>query len=145
MPAKRVAAKRPAEAPLQRHAAANPFAAPAATESDSSTSAGATTTITTTAAAAAAAEPEQPKVIMSKAQRRKLKKPPVIVTAEMKARAREETRELRKHLRMLKSNGARRKVAKLREKRGRETNDDEEAVNALDMDCRPHKKGRRLE
>lgn len=94
---------------------------------------------------AAAAAVEVPKVIMSKAQRRKLKKPPVVVTTEMKEKVREDKRELRKHLRMLKSNGARRKVAKLREKRSRETSLNEEAVNALDTDFRPMKKGRRME
>ncbi|TPP53943.1 Tubulin-tyrosine ligase family protein [Leishmania donovani] len=128
---------RPAEAPLHRSDAD----APSSTHHTPGTavaSAGATPT-------AAAAEAAAPKVIMSKAQRRKLKKPPVVVTAEMKERAREETRELRKHLRILKSNGARRKVAKLREKRPREHNINEEAVNAFDTDFRPHKKGRRLE
>lgn len=134
MPAKRLAVKRGAE-PIDRETAlAEPIPA------------------TTTAAAApappAAAAVEvdaAPKVIMSKAQRRKLKKPPVVVTAEMKEKAKEETRELRKYLRMLKSNGARRKVAKFHEKRERETNENEEAVNAFDSDYRPRKKGRRME
>lgn len=90
------------------------------------------------------ARDEAPKVIMSKAQRRKLNRPVVTVTAEMKEAAREEKRELRKHLRMLKSNGARRKVAKLREKREREENENEEAARAFDSDYRPRKKGRRL-
>ncbi|CBZ28359.1 conserved hypothetical protein [Leishmania mexicana MHOM/GT/2001/U1103] len=137
MPTKRVALKRPAEAPLHRSDAD----APSSTQHTPGTAvASASATLTATAAEAAA-----PKVIMSKAQRRKLKKPPVVVTTEMKERAREETRELRKHLRILKSNGARRKVAKLREKRPREHNINEEAVNAFDTDFRPHKKGRRLE
>lgn len=92
-----------------------------------------------------APSPEQPKVIMSHAQRRKLKKPVVVVTAAMKEEAREQTRELRKHLRMLKSNGARRKVAKLRAKRIREAEENEEAVNAFDSDYQVLKKGRRLE
>ncbi|KAL7697755.1 hypothetical protein N2W54_000211 [Lotmaria passim] len=95
---------------------------------------------------AVAPEPEtEPKVIMPRAQRRRLKKPPVVVTAEMKEKAREETRKLRKYLRMLKSNGARRKVAKLNKKRAREMDDNEEAVNAFDTDSRPRKKGRRIE
>lgn len=126
MPAKRIGTKRSAE-PIQP-------------EKDTALAPAAPTPST------AAPEPDAPpKVIMSRAQRRKLKKPPVVVTAEMKEKAREETRELRKHLRMLKSNGARRKVAKLAEKRQRETDDNEEAVNAFDTDYRPLKKGRRME
>ncbi|CCW63596.1 unnamed protein product [Phytomonas sp. EM1] len=90
-------------------------------------------------------ENEKPKVIMSRAQRRKLKKSPVVVTAQMREQAREDKRELRKYLRMIKSNGARRKVSRLAEKRRREVDDNEEAINALDFDHRPLKKGRRLE
>lgn len=45
---------------------------------------------------------------------------------------------------MLKSNGARRKVAKLREKRKREYGEHEESVNALDTDYHIRKKARRL-
>lgn len=45
---------------------------------------------------------------------------------------------------MLKSNGARRKVAKLSEKRKREYNEYEEAVSALDTDYHVRKKARRL-
>ncbi|KAG5475748.1 hypothetical protein LSCM4_04333 [Leishmania orientalis] len=137
MPAKRAAAKRPAEAPLHRSDADGPSSMqhPPATAATSSSN----------PLPATALEEVAPKVIMSKAQRRKLKKPPVVVTAEMKERAREETRELRKYLRMVKSNGARRKVAKLHAKRPREYNLNEEAANAFDTDYRPHKKGRRLE
>ncbi|KPI89880.1 hypothetical protein ABL78_0952 [Leptomonas seymouri] len=125
MPPKRVASKRAAEPIQPEEATAQPA---------SSTP------------PAPAQEPEAPpKVIMSKAQRRKLKKPPVVVTAEMKEKAREETRELRKYLRMLKSNGARRKVAKFNEKRARDADENEEAVNAFDSDYRPLKKGRRME
>ena len=80
------------------------------------------------------------KVIMSRAARRKLKKPPTVVTPEAKEKALEELREYRKHARLLKSNGARRKVAKLAAKRSRE---DEEGLD--DPDGRPAKKGRRLE
>ncbi|CAJ1014766.1 hypothetical protein Q4I32_005187 [Leishmania shawi] len=134
MPTKRVVAKRSAEVPLHCTDADGPsLIQHTAVANDG---------ITLTAAAV---EEAAPKVIMSKAQRRKLKKTPIVVTAEMKEQAREETRELRKHLRMLKSNGARRKVAKLCKKRSREYNIDEEAVNAFDTDYRPHKKGRRLE
>ncbi|KAG5475487.1 hypothetical protein LSCM1_03607 [Leishmania martiniquensis] len=133
----RVAQKAPAEVPLRRSDADGPSPrqhTPATAVASASTP-----------LAAASAEEVAPKVIMSKAQRRKLKKPAVVVTAEMKERAREETRELRKYLRMVKSNGARRKVAKLHEKRPRECNMNEEAANAFDTDYRPHKKGRRLE
>ncbi|GET89907.1 hypothetical protein, conserved [Leishmania tarentolae] len=137
MPTKRVALKRPAEAPLHRSDTVAP--------SSTTCIPGPAVTSASPTPTAAAAEEAAPKVIMSKAQRRKLKKPPVVVTVEMKERAREETRELRKHLRMLKSNGSRRKVSKLREKRPREHHMNEEAVNAFDTDFRPHKKGRRLE
>lgn len=82
------------------------------------------------------------KVIMSKAARRKLKKAQIVVTAEMREKHREELRELRKHLRMVKSNGGRRKMAKLIEKRTRE---EEDAAMGFDEDARPRKKGRRLE
>lgn len=85
---------------------------------------------------------EEEKKIMSRAARRKLKKPPVVVTTEMREAAREELRELRKHLRMVKSNGGRRKLRKLQEKRERE---DESVPMDLDEDYRPSKKGRRLE
>jgi hypothetical protein len=126
MPAKRIASKRPVEAVQPESESAAPPATPTPSTN--------------------APEPATPpKVVMSRAQRRKLKKPPVVVTAEMKEKAREETRELRKYLRMLKSNGARRKVAKFNEKRQRETDENEEAVNALDSDYRPRKKGRRVE
>lgn len=130
MPAKRVGVKRAAEPIQPEKATAAEPAAP------------------TPSAPSAPTAPEveaAPKVIMSHAQRRKLKKPPVVVTAEMKEKAREETRELRKYLRMLKSNGARRKVAKFNEKRQRETDENEEAINAFDSDYRPRKKGRRME
>ncbi|AIN99632.1 hypothetical protein LPMP_272530 [Leishmania panamensis] len=137
MPTKRVVAKRSAEVPLHCTDADGPSLI-----QHTAVTAVANDGITLTAAAV---EEAAPKVIMSKAQRRKLKKTPIVVTAEMKEQAREETRELRKHLRMLKSNGARRKVAKLCKKRSREYNIDEEAVNAFDTDYRPHKKGRRLE
>ncbi|CAJ1009857.1 hypothetical protein Q4I28_005171 [Leishmania naiffi] len=137
MPTKRVVAKRSAEVPLHCTDADGPSLI-----QHTAATAVANGGITLTAAAV---EEAAPKVIMSKAQRRKLKKTPVVVTAEMKEQAREETRELRKHLRMLKSNGARRKVAKLCKKRSREDNIDEEAVNAFDTDYRPHKRGRRLE
>ncbi|CCW70442.1 unnamed protein product [Phytomonas sp. Hart1] len=90
-------------------------------------------------------ENEKPKEVMSRAQRRKLKKYPVVVTSQMKEKAREAKRELRKYLRMIKSNGGRRKVAKLAEKRRRDVDDNEEAINAFDFDHRPLKKGRRLE
>lgn len=94
-----------------------------------------------------AEEPEEapPKVIMSKAAKRKLKKPTPVVTTEMKEAAREELRTLRKHLRMVKSNGSRRKVAKEQEKRTREENGVAEAASGFDEDARPLKKGRRLE
>ncbi|KEG11562.1 hypothetical protein DQ04_02491040 [Trypanosoma grayi] len=89
-----------------------------------------------------AAERKEP--IMSRAARRKAKRPPVTVTAEMKEEARERRRELRKYLRLLKSNGARRKLAKLHaEKRARDTSDAEEACAHFDVDARPLKKGRR--
>ena len=94
------------------------------------------------------AESDEPKVVMSRAARRKLKKPPQKpVTAEMKEAAREELRALRKHLRMVKSNGGRRKVAKLAEKRAREeaTAGGDEVPMDLDVDQPPRKKGRRLE
>ncbi|KPA84183.1 hypothetical protein ABB37_02246 [Leptomonas pyrrhocoris] len=126
MPAKRIALKRAAE-PIQPE---KESAAPSAALIPSTS----------------APEPETPpKVIMSKAQRRKLKKPPVVVTTEMKEKAREEKREQRKYLRMIKSNGARRKVAIFNAKRARETNANEEAVSAFDSDYRPLKKGRRME
>ncbi|KAK7198631.1 hypothetical protein NESM_000826600 [Novymonas esmeraldas] len=129
MPAKRVAVKRAAAEALPTRDVADALPTP-----------------TSAAAAAAEVVVDAPVVVvMSKAQRRRLKKPPVIVTAAMKERAREETRELRKYMRMIKSNGGRRKLAKLREKRSRETDSNEEAVNALDTDYRPHKRGRRLE
>lgn len=83
--------------------------------------------------------------IMSRAARRKLKKPVTIVTTEMKEKAREDLRELRKHLRMVKANGSRRKVAKEREKRTRERDEVAETTNAFDEDYRPLKKGRRIE
>lgn len=89
--------------------------------------------------------PEAPKVIMSHAQRRKLKKPPVVVTAAMKEKAREEKKELRKYLRMIKSNGSRRKLAKFLAKRRREEAANEEEMNAFDTDYRVVKRGRRLE
>jgi hypothetical protein len=82
-----------------------------------------------------------PKVIMSKAAKRKLKKAHSVVTSEMREQQREELRELRKHLRMVKSNGGRRKISKLMDKRAR---DDDVAMD-LDEDARPRKKGRRLE
>ncbi|ORC83400.1 uncharacterized protein TM35_000721030 [Trypanosoma theileri] len=86
----------------------------------------------------------QKEPIMSRAARRKAKKQPVVVTAEMREEAKERRRELRKYLRMLKSNGARRKVAQMRaEKRERETCEMDEACAHLDMDARPLKKGRR--
>jgi hypothetical protein len=93
-------------------------------------------------------EPAEQKVIMSRAARRKLKKgPQKPVTAERKEAAREELRELRKHLRMVKSNGGRRKLRKLAEKRAREevTAGGDEVPMDLDMDQPPRKKGRRLE
>lgn len=108
-------------------------------------------------AAASNEEAEPKKVIMSKAARRKLKKAPSVVTAEMKEAAREELRALRKHLRMVKSNGGRRKLAKLDAKRARDDDDNDDdqesrvrrnieaAASALDEDARPIKKGRRLE
>ncbi|KAG5504516.1 hypothetical protein JKF63_04968 [Porcisia hertigi] len=135
MPAKHFGLKRPAEAPLHRTNVDESLAMQH-TPASSSTTPTATSTVE---------EVEAPKVVMSKAQRRRLKKPPVVVTAEMKATAREETRELRKQLRILKSNGARRKMAKLHGKRPRESDPNEEAASAFDRDCRPHKKGRRLE
>lgn len=92
---------------------------------------------------AAAAVPH--KVIMSKAARRKLKKPPVVVTAAQREKAREDKRELRKYLRMVKSNGSRRKVRKMIEKRQREEHANEEDLNAFDSDYRMAKRGRRLE
>lgn len=82
-----------------------------------------------------------PKTIMSKAARRKLKRAAVVVTSEMREQQREELRELRKHLRMVKSNGGRRKLGKLEEKRARE----EEMATDFAEDARPRKKGRRLE
>ncbi|KAH9588872.1 hypothetical protein LSM04_002775 [Trypanosoma melophagium] len=84
--------------------------------------------------------------IMSRAARRRAKKQPVVVTAEMREEAKERRRELRKYLRMLKSNGARRKVARMHaKKRERETSEMEEACAHLDVDARPLKKGRREE
>ncbi|CAD2221548.1 hypothetical protein AGDE_07115 [Angomonas deanei] len=82
---------------------------------------------------------------MSHAERRRRKKPEITVTAEMKEEARERKRELRKHLRMLKSNGARRKVRKLQEKRAREETDLDEVMQAFDSGYRPISKGRRME
>lgn len=82
-----------------------------------------------------------PKVIMSKAARRKLKRAAVVVTSEMREEQREELRALRKHLRMVKSNGGRRKLGKIQEKRTRE----EEMATDFAEDARPRKKGRRLE
>ncbi|ESL09817.1 hypothetical protein TRSC58_02458 [Trypanosoma rangeli SC58] len=82
--------------------------------------------------------------VMSRAARRRAKKPPVTVTSEMREAARERLRELRRHLRMLKSNGARRKLAKVQaKKRGRETTAAEEACGHLSEDARPLKKQRR--
>ena len=90
-------------------------------------------------------EEEAKKVVMSRAARRKLKKgPQKPVTAERKEAAREELRVLRKHLRMVKSNGGRRKVRKLGEKRERDDGEVEVPMD-LDMDQPPRKKGRRLE
>eukprot|EP00796_Vickermania_ingenoplastis_P010301 gene10301-7203_t len=87
----------------------------------------------------------QPKEILSHAQRRALKKPVRVVTKEMKEAAKEAKKEERRMKRMLKSNGARRKVAKLVEKRSREESQCEEAMQAFDADYQPRSKGRRLE
>ncbi|EAN84159.1 hypothetical protein C3747_88g296c [Trypanosoma cruzi] len=82
--------------------------------------------------------------IMSRAARRRAKKPQVTVTSEMRQAARERLRELRRHLRLLKSNGARRKVAKAEaKKRERETTEAEEVCARLDVGARPLKKSRR--
>lgn len=85
------------------------------------------------------------KPVLSRAQRRHLKKPATIVSKEMKEEQREEKREQRKYNRMLKSNGARRKVAKLHQKREREETMCEEAFQALDSDYPVRSRGRRLE
>lgn len=83
------------------------------------------------------------KRIMSRAQRRKEKKGVEIVTQAQKDAARERTRELRKEMRMLKSNGYRRKVRKLAaEKREREA--EEEDKEAVFTEERPKHK-RRIE
>jgi hypothetical protein len=84
---------------------------------------------------------QAPKIVMSKAARRRLKHATVVVTSEMREQQRQEIRELRKHLRMVKSNGGRRKLGKLDAKRERE----EEMATDLAEDARPRKKGRRLE
>ncbi|CBH09582.1 hypothetical protein, conserved [Trypanosoma brucei gambiense DAL972] len=86
----------------------------------------------------------KPQPIMSRAARRRAKKPPVIVTPQMREDARERLRELRKYHRLLKSNGARRKLAKLRaQKRQRDVNPVDEVCARFDTDCRPRKKSRR--
>lgn len=72
---------------------------------------------------------EGEKRIISKAQRRKEKKGVEVVTQSQKDAARENTRALRKEMRMLKSNGYRRKVRKLAaEKRERDADDEVETV-----------------
>lgn len=84
------------------------------------------------------------KKIISKAQRRKEKKGVEVVTQAQKDAARENTRVLRKEMRMLKSNGYRRKVRKLQaEKRDREPDDENEEVTFNDRDGdRPRQKRR---
>lgn len=87
-----------------------------------------------------------PKEILSHAQRRKLKQPVVVLTKEQKEAFREEKRAERKIKRLLKSNGARRKVARLQQKRRREEEGEvEQAMQALDPDFQPRTRGRRLE
>nr|CCC89559.1 conserved hypothetical protein [Trypanosoma congolense IL3000] len=82
--------------------------------------------------------------VMSRAARRRAKKPQIVVTPQMREEARERLRELRKYHRLLKSNGARRKLAKLRaQKRTRETKMVDEVCSRLDVDARPLKKTRR--
>lgn len=96
--------------------------------------------------------------VMSRAKRRQLRQPPTaVVTAEARQRQREELRELRKHMRTLKSNGGRTKIRKAAEKRRREEGsedgsdsevDVEGAVRATrrraaDADQRPAKKARK--
>lgn len=88
---------------------------------------------------------QAPKEVLSHAQKRKLKQPVVVITKEMREAFKEERKELRKVKRMLKSNGSRRKYAKYCAKRGREEDENEEAVQALDPDFAPRSRGRRLE
>eukprot|EP00744_Colponema_vietnamica_P013940 GILI01019545.1.p1 GENE.GILI01019545.1~~GILI01019545.1.p1 ORF type:complete len:115 (+),score=23.44 GILI01019545.1:36-380(+) len=89
---------------------------------------------------------EEEKRIMSRAQRRKEKKPVEIVTQAHKDAARERTRELRKELRMLKSNGYRRKVRKmLAQKREREVEQTEEVEATFTANEERPKHKRRVE
>eukprot|EP00758_Cryptobia_borreli_P012222 Tbor_TRINITY_DN5727_c1_g3::TRINITY_DN5727_c1_g3_i1::g.19894::m.19894 len=68
---------------------------------------------------------EEEKKVMSKADRRRLRQGIVPPTQAERDNAREIVREQRKELRMLKSNGSRRKIRKLlNEKRQREEEDD---------------------
>lgn len=87
---------------------------------------------------------DEEKRVISKAQRRKEKKGVEVITQAQKDVARERVRVLRKEMRMLKSNGYRRKVRKLAaEKREREIDTEEEEVVFKNTE-RPRQK-RRLE
>lgn len=81
---------------------------------------------------------------MSHAQRRKLKQPTIIVTADMKAKQRDALRELRKNMRILKSNGARRKLGMYKKRRRGEDEDGEINVEEED-DGERLKKRRRMD
>jgi hypothetical protein len=90
--------------------------------------------------------------IMSHAERRKAKKPVVIVTPAMKEQQRADLVELRKFMRMQKSNGSRGKMRKfMNEKRARDDDSDDDDDNffskkearAIDQDAAPLKKSRK--
>lgn len=86
------------------------------------------------------------KEIMSRAERRHLKKEPLNITPEEKLENRQALKEMRKEMKILKSNGGRKKFLKLEkekaEKREREVTGDAEID---ECDDRPITRGRRVE
>ncbi|KAG8347795.1 hypothetical protein ERJ75_000538700 [Trypanosoma vivax] len=91
------------------------------------------------------AQEQKRQPVMSRAARRRAKKAPVVVSPAMREESRERLRELRKYMRILKSNGGRRKIAKMQAKKRERETANAETCGHPDADARPLKKGRHEE